>query len=141
MKNKTFIILTIITILFGSIFTFAGVYIHDKKDLFANANRNKIVYTSNLITLKARNEFEKAQAQIDESEIEKISNEAFIELVVKTINNANWKLKCDILEKIILNVRKGKEVDDIAFVSDERKEEFLRTQQSRMTKKGRSKKS
>lgn len=51
-KKKTFIILTIITVLFGSIFTFAGIYIHDKKDLFANANRNKIVYTSNLITLK-----------------------------------------------------------------------------------------
>ena len=40
----------------------------------------------------------------------------------------------------IQDVRKGKSVDDIAFVNDERKEEFLRTQQSRLAKKGRSKK-
>ena len=40
----------------------------------------------------------------------------------------------------IQTVRKGKTVDDVAFVNDERKEEFLRTQQSRMTKKVRSKK-
>jgi uroporphyrinogen-III synthase len=40
----------------------------------------------------------------------------------------------------IQTVRKGKAVDDVAFVNDERKEEFLRTQQSRMTKKVRSKK-
>jgi len=51
-KNKTFITLTIITLLFTSIFGLAGFYIHDKKDLFANANRNKIVYTTNLIALK-----------------------------------------------------------------------------------------
>ena len=41
----------------------------------------------------------------------------------------------------IQDVRKGKDIEDVEFVSDERKEEFLRTQQSRMTKKGRSKKS
>jgi hypothetical protein len=41
----------------------------------------------------------------------------------------------------IQNVRKGKAVEDIAFVNDEGKEEFLRTQQSRLQKKGRSKKS
>lgn len=40
----------------------------------------------------------------------------------------------------IQDVRKGKSVEDIAFVNDERKEEFLRTQQSRLAKKGRSKK-
>jgi uroporphyrinogen-III synthase len=38
----------------------------------------------------------------------------------------------------IQEVRKGKAIDDVAFVSDERKEEFLRTQQSRMQKKGRT---
>ena len=41
----------------------------------------------------------------------------------------------------IQNVRKGAVVDDVAFVSDERKEEFLRSQQSRLQKRGRSKKS
>ena len=51
-KKKTFIIMTIVTLLFISIFTVAGAYIHDKVDLFSNANRNKILYTSNLITLK-----------------------------------------------------------------------------------------
>jgi uroporphyrinogen-III synthase len=40
----------------------------------------------------------------------------------------------------IQNVRKGKEMEDVAFVGDEGKEEFLRTQQSRLAKKGRSKK-
>ena len=40
----------------------------------------------------------------------------------------------------IQNVRKGKDVEDVAFVSDERKEEFLRTQQSRLAKKSRAKK-
>jgi uroporphyrinogen-III synthase len=40
----------------------------------------------------------------------------------------------------IQDVRKGKSVEDIAFVNDERKEEFLRTQQSRLAKKSRSKK-
>ena len=37
-------------------------------------------------------------------------------------------------------VRKGADVDDVAYVTDEQKEEFLRTQQSRLAKKGRSKK-
>ena len=41
----------------------------------------------------------------------------------------------------IQDIRKGKTIEDVAFVSDERKEEFLRTQQSRMQKKGRTKKS
>ncbi len=41
----------------------------------------------------------------------------------------------------IQNIRKGKTVEDVAFVGDERKEEFLRTQQSRLQKRGRSKKS
>ncbi|MBE6195020.1 MAG: uroporphyrinogen-III synthase [Rikenellaceae bacterium] len=41
----------------------------------------------------------------------------------------------------IQNIRKGAVVEDVAFVSDERKEEFLRTQQSRLQKRGRSKKS
>ena len=41
----------------------------------------------------------------------------------------------------IQDVRKGKNIEDVTFVSDERKEEFLRTQQSRMSKKGRSRKS
>ena len=40
----------------------------------------------------------------------------------------------------IQTIRKGKVVEDVAFVSDERKEEFLRTQQSRLQKKSRSKK-
>ena len=40
----------------------------------------------------------------------------------------------------IQNVRKGKSIEDVAFVDDEGKEEFLRTQQSRMQKKGRTKK-
>lgn len=40
----------------------------------------------------------------------------------------------------IQHVRKGEKVEDISFVNDERKEEFLRTQQSRLAKKGRSKK-
>ena len=40
----------------------------------------------------------------------------------------------------IQHVRNGENVEDIAFVSDERKEEFLRTQQSRLAKKSRSKK-
>ena len=40
----------------------------------------------------------------------------------------------------IQNVRKGETVEDVAFVNDERKEEFLRTQQSRLQKKGRGKK-
>jgi uroporphyrinogen-III synthase len=40
----------------------------------------------------------------------------------------------------IQDVRKGKAIEDVAFVNDERKEEFLRTQQSRLAKKGRSKK-
>jgi uroporphyrinogen-III synthase len=40
----------------------------------------------------------------------------------------------------IQDVRKGKSVDDVAYVSNEQKEEFLRTQQSRLAKKGRSKK-
>ncbi len=40
----------------------------------------------------------------------------------------------------IQSVRKGKKVEDVAFVDDERKEEFLRTQQSRLTKRGRTKK-
>ena len=38
----------------------------------------------------------------------------------------------------IQQVRKGKAIDDVTFVSDERKEEFLRTQQSRLQKKGRT---
>ena len=37
-KKKTFIIMTIVTLLFISIFTVAGAYIHDKVDLFSNAN-------------------------------------------------------------------------------------------------------
>ena len=37
-------------------------------------------------------------------------------------------------------VRKGKDVDDVAYVTDEQKEEFLRSQQTRLAKKGRSKK-
>jgi uroporphyrinogen-III synthase len=41
----------------------------------------------------------------------------------------------------IQNIRKGKDIEDVVFVGDERKEEFLRTQQSRLQKKGRSKKS
>ena len=40
----------------------------------------------------------------------------------------------------IQDVRKGKDVVDVAYVTDEQKEEFLRTQQSRLAKKGRSKK-
>ena len=40
----------------------------------------------------------------------------------------------------IQNVRKGKSVEDVAFVSDEGKEEFLRSQQNRLAKKSRSKK-
>lgn len=40
----------------------------------------------------------------------------------------------------IQEVRKGKSVEDVTFVSNEEKEEFLRTQQSRLAKKGRSKK-
>ena len=40
----------------------------------------------------------------------------------------------------IQEVRKGKSVDDVTFVNNEEKEEFLRTQQSRLAKKGRSKK-
>ena len=40
----------------------------------------------------------------------------------------------------IQEVRKGHNVDDVAFVNNEEKEEFLRTQQSRMQKRGRSKK-
>ena len=40
----------------------------------------------------------------------------------------------------IQDVRSGKSIDDVAFVNDERKEEFLRTQQSRLAKKSRSKK-
>ena len=39
----------------------------------------------------------------------------------------------------IQNVRKGNEVADVAFVNDEGKEEFLRTQQSRLAKKSRKK--
>ena len=41
----------------------------------------------------------------------------------------------------IQTIRKGKVVEDVEFVSDERKEEFLRTQQSRLQKRGRGKKS
>jgi uroporphyrinogen-III synthase len=40
----------------------------------------------------------------------------------------------------IQKVRQGKNVEDVAFVSDERKEEFLRSQQSRLAKKSRAKK-
>ena len=40
----------------------------------------------------------------------------------------------------IQNIRKGKAVEDVAFVNDERKEEFLRTQQSRLAKKSRARK-
>lgn len=40
----------------------------------------------------------------------------------------------------IQDVRSGKSIDDVTFVNDERKEEFLRTQQSRLAKKSRSKK-
>ena len=40
----------------------------------------------------------------------------------------------------IQTVRKGQSVDDVAYVSNDQKEEFLRTQQSRLAKKGRSKK-
>jgi uroporphyrinogen-III synthase len=41
----------------------------------------------------------------------------------------------------IQSVRKGNDIDDVVFVGDESKEEFLRTQQSRLQKRGRSKKS
>ena len=41
----------------------------------------------------------------------------------------------------IQNVRKGNNIDDVVFVGDESKEEFLRTQQNRLQKRGRSKKS
>lgn len=37
-------------------------------------------------------------------------------------------------------IRKGKTIEDVAFISDEGKEEFLRNQQSRLAKKSRSKK-
>jgi uroporphyrinogen-III synthase len=37
-------------------------------------------------------------------------------------------------------VRKGEDVGDVAYVTDEQKEEFLRSQQTRLAKKGRSKK-
>ena len=40
----------------------------------------------------------------------------------------------------ITNVRSGKEVENVEFVDNAQKEEFLRTQQSRLAKKGRSKK-
>ena len=40
----------------------------------------------------------------------------------------------------IQTVRKGQSVDDVAYGSNDQKEEFLRTQQSRLAKKGRSKK-
>ena len=40
----------------------------------------------------------------------------------------------------IQNVRKGKSVEDVVFEKDESKEEFLRTQQSRLTKRSRTRK-
>ncbi|MBR2326101.1 MAG: uroporphyrinogen-III synthase [Alistipes sp.] len=40
----------------------------------------------------------------------------------------------------IQDIRSGKEVEDVVFESDETKEEFLRSQQSRLTKKTRGKK-
>ena len=41
----------------------------------------------------------------------------------------------------IQNVRSGKAISDVEFVSDESKEEFLRSQQSRLSKRGRVRKS
>lgn len=40
----------------------------------------------------------------------------------------------------IKNVRSGKEVSDVEFAADERKEEFLRTQQNKLAKKSRARK-
>lgn len=51
-KNKSFIIITILTILISSILGFGATYIHSKKNQFNNMNANEIMYTTNLIALK-----------------------------------------------------------------------------------------
>lgn len=51
-KKVGFIFLTILTLLFSSVFGFGAYYLHQKKEQFNNMNANQIVYTSNLIALK-----------------------------------------------------------------------------------------
>lgn len=84
-KRKTFITLTVITFLLGLIFSFAGLYISQKKDLFSNANRNKILYTTNLITLKESKFSEKKPIGMIESGSDIEGNI----LAKKLVNNEN----------------------------------------------------
>ena len=51
-KNKTFIFITILTLLLSGVFGFGGYYLHQKKAQFSNMNANQIIYTTNLIALK-----------------------------------------------------------------------------------------
>lgn len=51
-KNKTFIVITIITLLFGIGLGGGAIYLHNKKAQIGNINRNLITYTTNLIALK-----------------------------------------------------------------------------------------
>ncbi len=51
-KNKTFIFITILTLLISGVLGFGAYYLHQKKAQFNNMNANEIVYTSNLIILK-----------------------------------------------------------------------------------------
>ena len=54
-RNKTFIFITIITILFSTIFIISSYYINKVYGSLSNINNEKITYTTNLIALKETN--------------------------------------------------------------------------------------
>lgn len=87
-KKKTFIFLTILTLIFCPIFCVASYYINKVYGALENINHEKIVYTSNLISLKETKFNEKSVIGMIETEGD-IEGNTLAKKIIKNNNLSN----------------------------------------------------
>lgn len=107
-KNKTFIFLTIITLVLCPIFGVSSYFIHNVYGKISNMNRNTIIYTTYLITLKETNFTQQLPIGMVTSQSDNIEGSVLGEKLIKNEGLKNEIYQYEDYDSMLSDLEKGK---------------------------------
>ncbi len=107
-KNKTFIFLTVITLLLCPVFGVSSYFINNVYGKISNMNRNSIVYTTHLITLKETSFNKSLTIGMVTSQSDNIEGSVLGEKLIKKENLKNKIYKYEDYDSMLSDLEKGK---------------------------------
>lgn len=107
-KNKTFIFLTIITLILCPVFTVSSYFINNVYGKISNMNRNTIIYTTHLITLKETNFTKDLSVGMVTSQSDNIEGSVLGEKLIEKEGLKNKIYKYEDYESLLTDLEKGK---------------------------------